>query len=86
MTTSDDDAWDEDKKMRLLRAVVESLRDEQRWRDAVAAKHGWPVHPNNTETEDDPTRPGGVFTAPSLIQNWTTWVSQGSYYPCNLLK
>jgi len=47
----EDGGWDEDKKMRLLCAVVESLKDEQRWRDAVAAKHGWPVHPNDMELE-----------------------------------
>lgn len=53
MTDSGDGAWDEDKKMRLLRAVVDSLKDEQRRRDIVAAEHGWPVHPNDMELEPD---------------------------------
>ena len=51
--TEDSEVWDEDKKLRLLRAVVDSLKDEQRWRDAVAAKHGWPVHPNDMELEPE---------------------------------
>ena len=53
MTTDGEGVWDEDKKGRLLGAVVESLRYEQRRRDRIAAEHGWSVHPNDMELEPD---------------------------------
>jgi len=37
----------------LLRAVVESLKDEQRRRDRIAAEHGWSVHPNDMELDPE---------------------------------
>lgn len=53
MTDDEDGVWDQDKKMRLLGAVVESLRYEQRRRDQIAAEHNWLVHPNDMDLEPE---------------------------------
>jgi hypothetical protein len=45
----------EQKKV-LLRAVVESLEQEQIWRNQKASGHGWPVHPNDMDWLDEAER------------------------------
>lgn len=41
--------WTKEQRSNLLVAVKESLEYEQRLRNAKAAEHGWPIHPNDVE-------------------------------------
>jgi hypothetical protein len=41
-----------EQKIRDLTAVKESLEQEQIWRNRIAQKHGWSIHPNDMELTD----------------------------------
>ena len=49
-------AHEHERNLVILRAVKESLDQEQIWRDRVAKEHGWPHHPNDMDWLSDEQR------------------------------
>jgi len=49
-------AHEHERNLVILRAVKESLDQEQIWRDRVAKEHGWPHHPNDMDWLNDEQR------------------------------